>query len=49
VLVFAAGYLAGPVLGGVASLGLSFLAVTGVAAAAVLGAAAGCNRLLVGR
>jgi MFS family permease len=49
VLVFAAGYLAGPVLGGVASLGLSFLAVTGVAAAAVLVAALGCNRLLVGR
>ena len=49
VFVFAAGYLAGPLLGGVASLGLSFLAVTCVAAVAVLVAAAGCDRLLVGR
>jgi len=46
VFVFATGYLVGPVFGGVASLGLPFLAVLSIAAAAILLAATVCDRLL---
>ncbi len=46
VFVFATGYLVGPVFGGVASLGLPFLAVLSVAACAILAAALACARLL---
>lgn len=49
VLLFAVGYLLGPVTGGIASLGLPFVAITGLAGAGTLAGALVCARYLPAR